>query len=153
MNTKTMFSSDKMDWGTPQDLFDKLDEEFHFTLDPCASYSNAKCKKYYTKEDDGLSKDWTNEIVFVNPPYGSELKEWIKKSYEESLDGTTVVCLIASRTCTKVWHNYVMKAKEIRFIKGRVKFVGGSNTAPFPSAIVVFKPGESTLKVTSYIYK
>lgn len=132
------FKSTHNKWETPQHVFDELDEEFGFTLDPCASPETAKCEKYYTKEDDGLAKDWSNEIVFVNPPYGREIKDWAKKAYEESEKGSTVVCLVPSRTDTRYWHNYFMQADEIRFIKGRLKFGDADNSAPFPSAIVVF---------------
>jgi len=131
-----------VEWATPQSLFDELDREFHFTLDPCATAENAKCTKFYTKWDDGLSKDWSRETVFMNPPYGREIGDWMAKAYKESLKGAKVVCLIPSRTDTRWWHEFVMKAKEIRFIKGRVKFGGHKNSAPFPSAIVVFEKGE-----------
>ena len=133
------FSSKKSTWATPPEFFKQLDEEFNFTLDPCASDEDAKCQKYYTKEDDGLSKDWTGETVFMNPPYGRDIKAWIKKAYDESRKpNTTVVCLIPSRTDTKYWHEYVMKAGQIRLVKGRLKFGGSPNAAPFPSAVVVF---------------
>ena len=134
------YSSKTNEWSTPQDFFDELDKEFNFTLDPCATSENAKCTKYFTVEDDGLKQDWSNDIVFMNPPYGRDIKYWIKKAYEESLNGATVVCLIPSRTDTAYWHNYIFgKADDIRFIKGRLKFGGSKNPAPFPSAIIVFK--------------
>lgn len=129
------FSSKSDQWSTPQDLFDKLDKEYHFTLDPCATHDNAKCAKYYTLESDGLSQDWSGETVFVNPPYGREISKWIKKAYESD---TTVVCLVPARTDTAWWHDYAMKGN-ITFIRGRLKFGGHKNSAPFPSAIVVFK--------------
>ena len=137
-NLKVMMSSKNMDWGTPQDFFDKLNKEFNFTLDPCATKETAKCKKYYTKEDDGLSKDWSGEIVFCNPPYGREIKHWVKKCSESK---ATVVMLIPARTDTLYFHEYIYNKSEIRFIKGRLKFIGkqqGSGSAPFPSMIVVF---------------
>lgn len=134
------FSSKSNEWTTPQYLFDELNEEFNFTLDPCATDENAKCSKYFTIEDDGLSKDWSNDVVFMNPPYGREIKKWIKKVYEESLNGATVVCLIPARTDTMYWHDFIFdKADDIRFLKGRLKFGNGKNSAPFPSAIVVYK--------------
>ncbi|MCH4356070.1 phage N-6-adenine-methyltransferase [Staphylococcus haemolyticus] len=134
------FSSKSNEWTTPQYLFDELNEEFNFTLDPCATDENAKCSKYFTIEDDGLSKDWSNDVVFMNPPYGREIKKWIKKAYEESLNGATVVCLIPARTDTMYWHDFIFdKADDIRFLKGRLKFGNGKNSAPFPSAIVVYK--------------
>jgi len=133
------FSSKDDTWSTPLTFYRRLDMEFNFTLDPCASDSNAKCFKYYTEEDNGLIQDWGGETVFVNPPYGRDIKDWLKKAYEESQKpNTTVVCLIPSRTDTKYWHNYVMRAKEIRFVKGRLKFGDSKNAAPFPSAVIVF---------------
>lgn len=133
-----LFTSKSCEWETPQWLFDKLNREFNFTLDVCATQKNAKCDKYFTKIEDGLKQDWSKDICWMNPPYGREISKWIKKAYEESLRGATVVCLIPSRTDTQWWHNYVMKGK-VRFIKGRLKFGGAKNSAPFPSAIVVFK--------------
>ena len=132
-------SSESNDWATPQQTFNELDNEFNFTLDPCASQENAKCEKYFTKEDDGLSQDWSNEIVFMNPPYGREIGKWVEKAYRESLKGAVVVCLIPARTDTKYWHNFIFPYAEIRFIKGRLKFGGSKNAAPFPSAIVIYK--------------
>ena len=131
------FSSKSNEWSTPQDYFNILNKEFEFTLDPCATEENAKCKKYYTKKENGLIQDWSNEIVFMNPPYGREIRRWIKKAYEEGLKGATVVCLVPSRTDTTYWHEYCMKG-EVRFIKGRLKF-SGKDAAPFPSALVVFR--------------
>lgn len=139
MDISVHFMSNTPEWSTPQDLFDKLNCEFKFTLDPCATPENAKCDRYFTKLDDGLSKPWSNEIVFMNPPYGREISKWIKKAYQESLNGATVVCLIPSRTDTSWWHDYCAKG-EIRFIRGRIKFGGSKNGAPFPSAIVIFCP-------------
>ena len=134
------YSSKTNEWSTPQDFFDELDKEFNFTLDPCATSENAKCTKYFTVEDDGLKQDWSNDTVFMNPPYGREIKYWVQKAYEESLKGATVVCLIPSRTDTAYWHNYIFgKADDIRFIKGRLKFGGSKNPAPFPSAIIIYK--------------
>jgi len=141
---ETMFSSKTPEWGTPQAFFDKLNEKYNFTLDPCGNESNHKCAKYFSVEEDGLSQDWGGHKVFMNPPYGRMIKEWIRKAYEESRKrNTTVVCLIPARTDTKYWHDYCMEyAKEIHFVKGRLKFEGTSNnSAPFPSAVVVFSSG------------
>jgi site-specific DNA-methyltransferase (adenine-specific) len=144
MDKKTqgiMFSSKSNDWATPQDFYNQLDAEFEFTLDPCASQSSAKCASFYTADDDGLSKDWEGHTVFMNPPYGRKIGNWIQKAYEEGeKSNTRVVALIPARTDTKYWHNYCMKATEIRFVKGRLKFGQGNtkNSAPFPSAVVVF---------------
>lgn len=133
------YSSKSNEWATPQNLFDELNDEFNFTLDPCATDENAKCSKYFTIEDDGLSKDWSKDVVFMNPPYGREIKKWIKKAYEESLNGATVVCLIPARTDTTYWHDFIFdKADDIRFLRGRLKFGNSKNSAPFPSAIVVY---------------
>jgi len=138
---KVMFSSKDMSWETPQKLFDKLNEEFSFDLDPCASTDNAKCKNFFTEDDDGLAQEWgPNKSIFVNPPYGKAIKSWVKKAYDESRkEKTTVVMLIPSRTDTSYWHEYCMKAAEIYFIKGRIKFSDSSMSAPFPSAVVVFR--------------
>jgi phage N-6-adenine-methyltransferase len=135
-----MFSSKTGQWATPKEFFDKLDWRFGpFDLDPCADPTNTKCANFFTEAEDGLSKDWYGFTSFVNPPYGRGIDKWIKKAYEESRkEDTKVVMLIPARTDTKYWHNYVMKADEIYFLKGRLKFGDSDNSAPFPSAIVVF---------------
>ena len=140
MNTALMFSSKTDLWATPQEFFDELNSEFSFTLDPCATPENAKCKKYYTKVEDGLNQDWAGETVFCNPPYGRAIKDWVKKCYEESRKShTTVVMLIPARTDTAYFHDYIYhKAREVRFIRGRLKFGNATNSAPFPSMVVVF---------------
>lgn len=144
INTQLMFSHNSNEWQTPRSLFDELNKEFNFTLDPCSTHENHKCEKYYTKEDDGLSKNWFGEVVFVNPPYGKQIGTWVKKCYEEYLKGTKVVMLIPSRTDTKFFHQYIWKIADIRFIKGRLKFVNPNiekqNSAPFPSMIVIYDP-------------
>lgn len=143
---KAMFSSKSIEWSTPQDFFEQLKMRYDFNLDPCATADTAKCSKYYTKEDDGLNQDWGGHTVFMNPPYGREIKHWIKKAYDESKkEGTTVVCLIPSRTDTKYWHKYCMEAHEIYFVKGRLKFGDADNSAPFPSAVVVFKSTQTAV--------
>lgn len=142
MNTEVMFSSKTDQWATPQDFFDKLNEEFHFTLDPCADEFNHKCEKYYTKEDNGLKQSWQNERVFCNPPYGREIGKWVEKAYAENMiGGAYVVMLIPARTDTKWFHDYIYNKPnvEIRFIKGRLKFGNSENSAPFPSMLVIFK--------------
>lgn len=142
MNKKSldlMFSSNSDDWNTPQLFFKKLDNIFNFNLDPCASEQNTKCSKFFTKEDDGLTKNWGGHTVFMNPPYGRQIGDWIRKAYNESRKpNTVIVCLIPARTDTKYWHDYCMKADKISFVRGRLKFGGSSNSAPFPSAVVVF---------------
>lgn len=140
MNTEVMFSSKSELWETPQKFFDELNEQFHFDLDPCATKDNAKCSQFFTPEIDGLKQDWGGHKVFCNPPYGRKLYDWVKKAYDESRkDNTTVVMLIPARTDTRYFHEYIYhKAKEIRFIRGRLKFGGSKNSAPFPSMVVVF---------------
>lgn len=137
---QALFSSETDLWATPQDFFDNLNAEFHFTLDPCALPSNAKCSKYYTPDDDGLLQDWGGEIVFCNPPYGRVISSWVQKCYEESKKpNTTVVALIPARTDTSYFHDFIYKkVKEIRFVRGRLKFGDSKNSAPFPSMIVIF---------------
>lgn len=132
------FSSETDLWATPQDFFDKQNAIYNFTLDVCANDENAKCKKYFTKDDDGLKKDWVGNC-WMNPPYGREIKQWMKKAYDEHIKhGSIIVCLVPARTDTVWWHEYAMKGN-IEFIKGRLKFGDAKNSAPFPSALVVFK--------------
>ena len=137
MITKGMMSSNHNEWATPQEFFNELNKEFNFTLDPCATPQNAKCKKFYTIQDNGLSKSWDNEIVFCNPPYGREIPKWVAKAYESR--GGVVVMLIPARTDTRYFHEYIYNKAEIRFIKGRLKFGDSKNSAPFPSMIVIFR--------------
>ena len=132
-----LFSSKSVIWETPQDLFDKLNAEFHFDLDVCALPENAKCEKYYTPEDDGLSQPWDG-VCWCNPPYGRTIGKWVQKAYETFAGGGTVVMLLPARTDTKWFHEYIYNKAEIRFIKGRLKFGNSKNAAPFPSMIVVF---------------
>lgn len=136
---KGMFTSNTDMWATPQDFFNKLNEEFNFECDVCAIASNAKCRHYFTPEDDGLAQEWEG-VCWMNPPYGRTIGEWVKKAYESSLQGATVVCLLPARTDTKWWHEYCMKG-EIRLVRGRLKFGEGKNSAPFPSAVVIFGEG------------
>lgn len=138
MINRGLYTSNSEEWATPQDFFDRLDEEFHFTLDPCATAENAKCEKYYTKEQNGLSQDWTGETVFCNPPYGNEIGKWCRKCLEHSESGGVAVMLIPARTDTKVFHEYIYGKAEIRFIRGRLHFNGSKWNAPFPSMVVVY---------------
>lgn len=142
---KVLYSSENEVWETPQDLFNMLNDEFHFDIDVCATSENAKCSKFFSPLDDGLSQDWQG-VCWMNPPYGKKIGTWMKKAMEAE---TTVVCLVPSRTDTKWWHEYAMKASEIRFIKGRLKFGDSKNSAPFPSAIIVFGKTHKDLKVCS----
>lgn len=140
MNTNLMFSSKTDLWSTPQDFFDKLNKEFNFNLDPCSTHENAKCEKHFTIVEDGLKQNWGGHTVFCNPPYGRELRKWVEKAYKESKkENTKVVMLIPARTDTSYFHDYIYgKAKEIRFIRGRLKFGECKNAAPFPSMVIIF---------------
>ena len=129
------------DWATPAEVFKPLDTEFGFTLDVCAEAWNAKVGKFYSPEQNGLSQIWRG-VCWMNPPYGREIRDWIRKAYEASQGGATVVCLVPARTDTAWWHDYCVKG-EVRFLRGRVKFLrpeGKVNSAPFPSAVVIFRP-------------
>lgn len=140
-----MFSSKDMTWETPHELFNEINKEFNFTLDPCCVPTTAKCEKFYTPIENGLIQDWSKEIAFVNPPYGREIGDWVKKSHEESLKGATVVMLIPARTDTRWFHEYIYNNAEIRFMKGRVKFLQEGqkkDAAPFPTMLVIFKGRE-----------
>ena len=139
MNNAVMVSSKSAEWETPQELFDKLNGEFHFTLDVCATPENAKCENYYTEEQDGLSQPWKG-TVWCNPPYGRNIGSWVRRGLFASAAGHTVVMLLPARTDTRWFHEYVYHKAEIRYIKGRLKFGGSINSAPFPSMIVVFRP-------------
>lgn len=137
MVNSVMFTSNKDDYETPQELFDELNREFNFTVDLCASDENHKCAKYYTKENDGMNADLSGERVFCNPPYGRQkTAQWVKKCAEA---GCLAVMLLPARTDTNAFHKYIYKKAEIRFLKGRLKFGGGSGRAPFPSMIVIFR--------------
>jgi len=134
---KGLFTSKTPEWSTPQDLFDKLNDEFHFDIDVCATKENAKCEYYYTIISDGLKHNWNEQRVWCNPPYGREIGKWVKKASEAQ--GGLVVMLLPARTDTRWFHDYIYGKAEIRFIKGRVKFGDGKQSAPFPSMIVVFE--------------
>ena len=135
-----MFSSKTDLCATPAELFNELDQEFHFTVDVCALPENAKCRNYYTPEIDGLTQKWGG-TAWCNPPYGRAVAKWVQKAHEEQKNGNTVVMLLPARTDTKWFHEHIYKQDgvEIRFIKGRLKFGGAENPAPFPSMIVIFK--------------
>jgi len=138
------FSSATNEWSTPQDFYDKQHAIHNFTLDPCCTHENAKCANHYTQAEDGLKQDWSQDRVWMNPPYGREIGIWMRKAYEESLRGALVVCLVPARTDTAWWHDYAAKS-DVTFIRGRLKFGDGKNSAPFPSALVVLKPQNSML--------
>lgn len=135
MNTEVMFSSRTDMWETPAAFFRALDAEFHFTLDVCAVPENAKCKVFYTPEQDGLTQNWGG-CCWCNPPYGREIGKWVKKAAEAEC---TVVMLLPARTDTAWFHDYIYGKSEIRFVRGRLKFGDSKNSAPFPSMVVIFR--------------
>lgn len=141
MNTDLMFSSKTDKWETPQDFFDKLDDEFNFTLDVCALPENAKCSNYYTPEQDGLAMPWTG-VCWCNPLYGRQIGQWVRRALFASVSGATVVMLLPARTDTRWFHEYIYGKAEIRFIRGRLKFGGADNAAPFPSMVVIYRHKE-----------
>ncbi|TAK62493.1 MAG: hypothetical protein EPO24_04875, partial [Bacteroidetes bacterium] len=120
--TSGLFTSRTEEWSTPLYVFNVLDKEFHFQLDVCATSENTKCDVYFNKPTDGLKQDWSPYRCWMNPPYGKEISKWIRKAFDESQRGALVVCLVPARTDTKWWHDWVMKAGEIRFISGRICF-------------------------------
>lgn len=134
MNRAALFSSASTHWDTPDDLYRALDAEFGFTYDPCPSVHGA-----FSLREDGLSASWAGQTVFMNPPYGTEIGRWMEKAWQESRNGVTVVCLVPARTDTRWWHDYAMRAQDIRFLRGRLRFGGSKNSAPFPSALVIFR--------------
>lgn len=152
-----LLSSKNMSWCTPPDFFAELDREFHFDLDPAATDKSAKCAKYFTPADDGLSKDGGCR-VFCNPPYGRFIQDWVRKGYEESRKpGTVVVMLIPARTDTSYYHDYIFhgKADEVRFLRGRLKFTdedgNTKDAAPFPSAVIVWRSPDMALSVKDMV--
>lgn len=133
------FRNDTPEWETPQAFFDEMDREFHFTLDVCATPENAKCQRYFTKTQDGLAQHWSG-VCWMNPPYGRQIGRWVRKALDASRAGATVVCLVPARTDTTWWHLAAENGAEIRFLRGRLRFGGMAHNAPFPSAIVIFRP-------------
>ena len=146
-----LLSSKKMDWCTPQDFFDRLNEEFHFVLDAAATAGSAKCPLFVSPESDGLSQSWNcGGAVFCNPPYGRSTGKWVAKAYEEAQKGAEIVLLLPARTDTKYFHAYIYGKAEIRFVKGRLAFTnekgepvrdekGKPVRAPFPSMVIVYR--------------
>ncbi len=132
------YSSQTVEWSTPQWFFDLLNTGFGFELDVCATAENAKCTRFFTKEDDALKQEWRG-VCWMNPPYGRGIGAWVKKAYESSREGATVVCLIPARTDTAAWHDYVIPHGEIHFVRGRLQFGAAKANAPFPCAVVVFR--------------
>jgi phage N-6-adenine-methyltransferase len=145
------FGSASDDWATPPHVFAALDAEFHFELDVCANAENAKCERYFTLADAGLSQTWRGR-VWMNPPYGRTIGAWMLKAATSARAGSTVVCLVPARTDTAWWHEQVIVAgSEVRLVRGRLKFGNGRNAAPFPSAIVVFRPERTDLRVSAWV--
>jgi phage N-6-adenine-methyltransferase len=134
-----LLTSNTDEWATPTAFFAALDDEFHFDLDVCALPENAKCPRYFSPADDGLTQEWRG-VCWMNPPYGKAIRKWMRKAWESASAGATVVCLVPARTDSAWWNDYAVRG-EIRFIRGRLKFGGAVNSAPFPSALVVFRPG------------
>lgn len=130
-------------YETPPELFARYHREFAFTLDVCALPDTAKCARYFTPAEDGLAQDWSGDVCWMNPPYGRAIAAWMRKAWEEARRGATVVCLVPSRTDAGWWHDYAEKAAERRFLRGRVKFVGMKHNAPFPCAVVIFRPPQA----------
>ena len=128
-----LFSSASDNWSTPQKTFDELNAEFGFTLDVCASPENTKCTRFFTVQQDGLSQDWEGEICWMNPPYGRHIGKWVAKASIHR-----VVALLPARTDTRWFHNFILDKAKIRFIRGRLKFGGAENSAPFPSMVVIW---------------
>lgn len=148
MDKEVMFSSDAKDWETPDWLYDELDREFNFVCDAAANSKNAKCNYFINEQVDSLATNWSSlpladqGAFWLNPPYGRRISHWTHKAMQEGLaiGGPTVVMLVPARTDTSWWHNHVMAAQEIRLIRGRLRFKGAGASAPFPSAIVVYRP-------------
>ena len=139
LNKELMFSSKTCEWETPQEIFDQLDMLYNFDLDPASTHENAKCEKHFTKDDDGLAQDWGGHRVFCNPPYGRSIGDWVEKGfYESQKPNTTVVMLLPARTDTRWFHDFCLFG-DVHFIRGRLKFGGSKDAAPFPSMVVTFK--------------
>lgn len=141
---RSLTEKPKQDWETPQWLFDLLDAEFHFTLDGAADVANSKCAYFIGEEDNTLIVPWEDDVVFINPPYGrgKMLGEWLRKGFEEHLRRATSVWILPASTDTLWWHEYVMRAGEIRFIEGRLHFSGTNKSAWMANVVVIFRPGQ-----------
>ncbi len=141
-----MGSSKTDEWQTDPAVFAALEAQYGpFDLDPCATAENAKCRSFFTRDDDGLAQSWDGR-VFMNPPYGRELGRWMRKAWEATRNGCElVVCLVPARTDTAWWHDYAAQG-EVRFLRGRLKFGDCANPAPFPSAVVLFRNAEAVTK-------
>lgn len=150
------FKSSEVEWETPESVFKPLQKEFNITLDTCASSKNAKCKRYIDKNTNSLSTMWLvkeGETCWMNPPYGRGIDKWIKKAHNETMNGTTTVALVPARTDTSWFHNYIHDKQEVRFIRGRIKFVDAKSSAPFPSMVVIFRPTKKEKEIKKTIKK
>ena len=136
--TAYMPQAKSIEWETPQDLFDKLDAEFHFTLDVCAKPENAKCERYFTIKENGLTQKWEGSC-WMNPPYGTAINHWVQKAYISAIHGVTTVALLPVRSDTRWFHDFIYHKHEIRCLKGRLKFGNGKQSSTFPSMIVIFR--------------
>jgi site-specific DNA-methyltransferase (adenine-specific) len=148
------YSSKNKEWETPNSLYKPLEKEFNIMLDVCATEENKKCALYFNKKLNGLTSDWRivgefgklgKVACWMNPPYGREIGAWVKKADKEKRRGVTTVALLPARTDTKWFHDYIYNKAEIRFLKGRIRFVDAKASAPFPSMIVIFKPEKKRL--------
>ena len=139
MISDSLYSSKTGMWETPQDFYDRLNNEFSFSTDVCAITANAKCKNFFSPDINALTQPWTG-TCWMNPPYGRKINLWVEKAYESALNGATIVCLLPARTDTRWFQDYCLKSSDIRFVRGRLKFGGSQNSAPFPSVVVVFSP-------------
>ena len=146
--TDTFKTSNDDTWTTPRDFFDKYNREFNFTLDAAALASSTLVPDNWYGPDhtdqsrrDAFTRDWAKDSagsIWLNPPYGRTIKDWVRKANTVANGGGTVVCLVPSRTDTSWWHDYCIH-HEVRFIRGRLKFGGQKNSAPFPSALVIMR--------------
>ena len=138
-----LYASRADEWPPPRTFFATLNDEFQFTLDPCATRENATCARYFTMKERGLAKDWGHRRVFCNPPYARAISAWVQKCYLAAMQGATVVLLIPSRTDTRCFHDWIYGKAELRFVRGRLKFGDGSQSAPFPSLVAIYRPARA----------
>jgi phage N-6-adenine-methyltransferase len=141
MNAAVLFSSRTDEWATPPAFFRKMSRRYGpFDVDVCAVADNAKCERFFSPEQNGLLQPWAGRC-WCNPPYGKTIGQWVRKAWEASVDGSTVVCLLPARVDTRWWHQYVERfAATVEFLPGRLRFGDATSSAPFPSVVVVFRP-------------
>lgn len=153
---KVHFKSGNKEWETPDSVFKPLEKEFNIVLDVCANDKNTKCRTFLDKGVNSFTASWKDTLkglgdsdsaCWMNPPYGRGIDRWIKKAHEEALKGVVTVALVPARTDTLWFHNYIHNKQEVRFIKGRIKFVDASSSAPFPSMVVIFRPADAEIKL------